>query len=1227
MPPVQVIRSYVDIQPLIQLTQFNRVSSEQIVKAYQLTDRLKDTIVKILTTLAGERGPQLIAGQRGAGKTHLLTIIRALMMRPALASLLRNIDITAAANRMLREKFYVIELHLSSDEPPDLFTLLREELAARDEHPITFSDSEWEASMMGEGVFRLIKSKLPEDTIIVLLIDGISGIMRSDARMRVQFKRWLLWAADRFKLLNQSIIITMDDDLIDSDLASAFQVLPVDIDNLREIADRFIFRKTELQRSEIANIYTDLCRFMPSFPWPKEHFVALFPIHPAVLEVAPHIRKYSRSFTLFGFISSAAARALNRKAYNLTSLDELFDSFEFDLRKNEALSQAFAAYDQILQTGLSQLTSFDEKLWAKLAVKALFIYSLSGQPVRVEKLADSVLLYDERDPRMASQKMRAIIGCFVSTTPKAIEVTGEGQELACRFKIGPVRTPQQILDEAAARIADDDPQLADMLIRTGGNWFSDWPFSSLQGQDEDRGLEQAELYVEWRGTQRLGLFCIGAKESALQKVEFRETFLTKTADEAQSEEDDLPIIEVLVDSQSDMATIKSPDPPPIQVCEYDWQVCILPLYQNPPQEVPEFLPPSLYYWQPMMPSPEELDSIKRLFAIKTEREVLSAQGVDCHLLEEKLENEVQQIFYNLYVKEGHFLCPATKSAVQVSGESISFEPKLLSLLYEMVCEGLNHRYPEHPTFGAQFTDYELLRLSSGLFGGISPSSETIQKYAEQYVLPLKLVDKSTGEYRLSLDPENLSPPVAEVLSQINAAADKTVSLSMLYVALRREPYGLQLPAQRLILLALTALWKIELVDESGTRLLSASHLSSDITLSIYKKARQATINYPPELLASWAGMLIGSQDSIDLISPQGRRFLHEALIAWLQNWKALSLNERAELIPTEMMTRRLWQMIQNSRKYFDNIASLITSLLEEEISPEACISRIIDIFSGKEALYTKAVQELTLLVNFLDWLPFYDQTRKYIIAAEKTGNDEIDKQRHELLELLLQANLLFEETSRQRYEGLYIRFHSQYSELYLARHDAATKDKDSRQALIEYLNSPEWKEFEALSELSFSNRAFYTTALEIINLIRERVCNFPSSELLQIQPHCVCSFRLGTHVDNRALLDTLKLLVNQGITYHRNILNHYLKLIEPQPELLTLDNGSYCELTPSKIEEINKLLQESGNRLCQLPSLRLGTCSTKQELRAIFEKWLESLPDEETIVSLELVEIPEHHAK
>src|SRR5437867_2733159 len=134
--PVQQIKAYVEVQSLAQLTQFKSVNGEQVVRAYQVTNRLRANISNLLSALAGQRGPYLITGQRGVGKSHLMALIRSLVMEPSLSATLNDPEISSATNKLSGDKFFVIELNLTNDEPPDLLRLLRQELTNREYSPL-----------------------------------------------------------------------------------------------------------------------------------------------------------------------------------------------------------------------------------------------------------------------------------------------------------------------------------------------------------------------------------------------------------------------------------------------------------------------------------------------------------------------------------------------------------------------------------------------------------------------------------------------------------------------------------------------------------------------------------------------------------------------------------------------------------------------------------------------------------------------------------------------------------------------------------------------------------------------------------------------------------------------------------------------------------------------------------------------------------------------------------
>lgn len=1213
---VQQIKAYVEVQSLSQLTQFKGVSGEQVVRAFQLTHRLRENISNIVSALAGQRGPYLIAGPRGSGKSHLMNLIRAFTVQPSLAAVLRDPSISMAVSKLADDKFFIIELDIVGDQLPDLFTLLREELAARDYNPIIFTDMEWEESMSGDRLFKLIRSRITPGSVMILFIDGLSSIMRTNKKARAKIISWLKWAADKFKEQNQALIVTADDDLLSDDgreLIGRFQCQRIDINNLRDIADRAIFKKTELQRQELVSLYHEIVRAMPQFCWTRDDFMSLFPIHPSVLEVAAGLRNYSRSFTFFGFINGAASRAMNRRAMNLSALDELFDSFEFDLRKQPQLDQAFAIYDQIIQQGVPKLSGFDERLWAKLVLKALFLYSLNGISAPTYKLAYSVMLYDDRDPQASMQKMENITQCFLHTVPGAIEVIRDGSLSSYRIVILSGPTPAQIMDEFISQIGDENPALSETLIITGGRFFADWPFTI-------NFPLRAELSIPWRGSMRQGIVKVGLDS----ELNIPETAVAEVIDLFPSD-DDLPALELLDDTEVEAAIVAAIDDGSLgEVCEFDWQLSIVKLFEPLPEDS---YPPShatLLYLVPATPTPEDLKILKQAVIIANHRDELTQEGINCQEISINLYPQLCEMFRRLYIDGGRLR--------QLGSEQLTFidvpmsqPPKLVDLLPHIFTEPLDERFPMHPKFGGQLTDTEVAKLAVGLFGGVNVSSSITQSYAELFGLPLGLVSKgANGEYRLDLDSGELYPAVNSILTDVNNAENSSIAVHHIYLKLRREPYGLQTPVQRLILLALIAAWRIEMVDETGSRILGAPQISTENELKYYTEVRlPATVSHSPQQLLEWYIMISGQTDIYDLVGSQERRQVREGLIAWRYNWVALDLTSRLESLPSEVLTTRLWQMIMTCRRYFEAMTICIDAMVKEEISLELCLARIIDTFSSKESAYSKAVNELTMLINFLEWLPFYLHTKNYILSAERTNDTQIEAERTELVGFISQAQRLLDDEKRQRYETIFRSFQTHYIDYYCALHDNIVGTHQIQGQLDELLANERWRTFELLSQLSVANQRYFRLAMEMIRTIKEYSCQLPVRDLLHHNPACACSYRINRSVDPASTLEILRSIIDQGTEYHRHLLKQFraqlpmLNNAGSEQERSSLEkllsvatNGEIYKITLSNIETLNDAFAKAETPLATLPVVRLGGRISKQELRNRFEKWLETLPDD-----------------
>lgn len=67
----QQIKAFVGLRQIDQVTRFEVVSDEQIVKAFRFTEQLATVVANVLTMVSSGRGAVAIVGKRGVGKSHV----------------------------------------------------------------------------------------------------------------------------------------------------------------------------------------------------------------------------------------------------------------------------------------------------------------------------------------------------------------------------------------------------------------------------------------------------------------------------------------------------------------------------------------------------------------------------------------------------------------------------------------------------------------------------------------------------------------------------------------------------------------------------------------------------------------------------------------------------------------------------------------------------------------------------------------------------------------------------------------------------------------------------------------------------------------------------------------------------------------------------------------------------------------------------------------------------
>src|SRR5690606_37680899 len=249
----------------------------------------------------------------------------------------------------------------------------------------------------------------------------------------------------------------------------------------------------------------------------EQRFSALFPLHPAIMEIAPFVRLYLHEFALLGFASEAGARIMGRPANSLIAPDEVFDNVEDSLRKIEVLAGAFEIYDRLNNEVVAKQPVV-KRLHAKLILKGMMLFSHSEEGSTAAEIGASMLIFDEADPSAAIEDIENVLAAFAAAAPDGIktEPDASGQS-RYSFRLDAKDGLKHALQAAAASV--EPAQIDAILKRLLAERF---PYFSFSPDESDASSDRADAYLLWRGGVRKGEllwnFSQGAPASVLSET-------------------------------------------------------------------------------------------------------------------------------------------------------------------------------------------------------------------------------------------------------------------------------------------------------------------------------------------------------------------------------------------------------------------------------------------------------------------------------------------------------------------------------------------------------------------------------------------------------------------------------------------------------------------------------------------------------------------------------------
>ncbi|HEX8068574.1 MAG TPA: hypothetical protein VF546_01395 [Pyrinomonadaceae bacterium] len=1177
-PSQDKIKDFVEPQAFDEVGDF-AADPARVLAAYRFTDATADLLARWLDALAtlpaGRGAAHALAGLRGVGKSHLLATFAALVAAPELRMRVTDAHVAASAKRLSSRRFKVIRVERGTRPT------LGEELRAA-----CIAGFGRDAAGWGEDPPALLASALARagGATLVLIADTAYGreqrVERDDGPALSQLAA-AAQATDAF------VALALDDDIAGADginaaLVQTYHVDYLEPEHLYRIADLYLLRKQTRARAALHEIYLTLRHTIPNFNWSEQRFAALYPVHPLVADVSAAVRLHAPSFAFLPFAARAALQALNRPALSLILLDEVFDRTEADLRRAQPLAAAFAVYDELAASGVAQFPAL-QRLQVRLVLKLLFILSLDGRGASARDLCAALLYHDESAPLAGVQRIETTLEQLAACAPAGgLVVRTEQGEVRYRFRLDDGQEFEEELNEAVARQPADEAALLHLLAESARARFSDWPFAA----------DATELQVNWRGALRRGR-CAQATPHAHDQDEpdaaphaphYEWTLLLHAPATTQTDGS-----AAALDSTASLAT-------------------------DDAQTIS-------FVWQPATPKPEDMLVLRRLLALRTDP-ALGAFVEPCVAANAALTAQVERLWVRLHLEEAALTCagqPVTWPA------EARHAPTLAALVTQLLDAPLAARYPQHPAFEATLNETDASRLVACMFGAL-PEADA-QTQIAQLARPLGLARERADGHTLECGPLLLDAPWCRaLLALVETAGRGGVTLAEAFTTLGSAPYGLTRPAQQLVLAALVAQRRLELIMTDGARLARGSISERIDWPEVCGVARATAARLDDEALTDWARRLTSQPALASVASADGRAAVRAALAAWLEDWRASALGAHAEQLLDEELTLRAWKLVTAVRRTFGVVAEAVAALCADAIPLEEGLQRVADAFGNAPEQFARAAEERAQLSMLGAGGELRERVRAYLAGAEPTASEEIECARRELLHLSEDAHGLFDAASRARFERLWQEFHARYAAHYAEQHERATTGDPEAFAAV--LADDAWREFEALAQLPFVNARHWHEAEAFVTAVRRARCGLDVRALLDTRPTCACHFRLTRADDLTNAAARLAEIVARGRAAARRTLALFRPHLARTLHLLARErSGATAERALRLAEAFREgqtptLLTRADVRLvaraCELappaepllvppPDLNHGPLS-RAELRARLDDWLACLP-------------------
>ena len=1135
------VKDIVDVRSYEILTDLLFEPSRTVTN-YYFSDATTDLMVRWLDEICNPvpgAKCRAIAGYRGVGKSHFLAMVSVIASHPEVRSLITETHVASASQRLLRRHYPVINVRRGS-----LPTLKSELIAAV---ASTFSIDE--ASVGSEIADILAKAKdLSGDLRTILLIDTASDrsspVERNDGDV-------LSVIASESSKLGIFAGLALDDDIANADgsnlaVSSSFAIDYLDPEHLHKVVNSLIFPKHSRMQSVLSNVYTHFRETVPQFRWSEQKFTAMYPLHPATLELAPFIRAYVPDFALLGFASEAGQKILGRPVDSLIGFEEIFDSTEPELRKVDEISGAFAAYDDLTAKQIGKMP-VTERHRAKLILKTLFLLSLTGRSSTADDIAGAMMFVDP-DQAQVSFGIEAALAAFSRSNPETVSVESSGPAMAYSLRVGSNKLARE-LEALISEISEFEIQK--IYLRAVAARFPEIAGSTTGGEDIEKPVM---LTARWRGTLRSGRMQI-----------------------------------VISDPVTNDKVLDDPKP--------DWELIFRVEEPTTESQAVETTAALRIEWVAAPLSVDERRTLAAYQVLKSNADLRTKYSDQLSALLQTYSRGVETAIERTSIGDARLVIDGFDYNFSNDAREAADLSDMMSVMLEPLFESL---YYEHPNFKELLTDEVVESFLKDVLGSQSSSDANAQHLLATFGAPLGLTEPHTDTPTLKTKDElSRSESVVRILDLIDASPASPLRLDAAADVLAASPLGLSRQGVRLILAAMAVNGLVEFITVGNERIRGRSlDLKVDWD-QIEFLSRPSTTRIEDEKLTRWARVIAGDESIVSMTRPEDRLKVLGSLNDISADWQNRNSALVRSSIPESDLNTRLWSDKSRVLEEYTEVVSMIDETLAGDIDLELCIEKISKALYDRPNDFHSVQASLSSLEHLEANYLKSDQIRNYLALTENTGIEEVEESKaavwHAIGAVQNDAN---EQTGRE-VGYAWTKFLRLYTEYYSSKHEALRSPVANLNWFENTAGPNRWRVFIATMECEPVRGKYGRSFRSIKRELASFQCNEDPAAFLAVAPMCVCALRSIDLLTIERLAEELNYLVDEVSEYFEKLLNDNRQLLssEIESEMERSRHGADQEIYAGLLHEIRSgsSIPEFTNPQLELLSVMLAGIDSDDE--------------------------------